>query len=102
MGSSKVYYADKIVEIQKQALSFSNPQIPCSWEHLDEIRSGVYCVFNQDFFQQFGDLSQYEVFQHNGNHIFELTDQQVDKVNDILKRIFEYSNNNQKTQTRQQ
>lgn len=83
VGNSKVYYADKIVEIQKQALSFSNPQIPYSWEHLDKIRSGVYCVFNYQFFQQCGNLSQYEIFQPGGTHIFELTDEQVDRVNDI-------------------
>jgi AraC family transcriptional regulator, transcriptional activator of pobA len=92
MGNSKVYYADNIVEIKKQALSFSNPQIPYSWEHLDKIRSGVYCVFNHEFFQQFGSFSQYEVFQPGGNHIFELTDEQVDKVNEIFKRIFEEIN----------
>jgi AraC family transcriptional activator of pobA len=92
MGGSKVYYADKIIEIEKQALAFSNPQIPYSWEHLDKIRSGVYCVFNQEFFQQFGNLSQYEVFQPGGNHIFELTDEQVERVNAIFRRIFEEIN----------
>ena len=27
-GNSKVHFADQVVEIQKQAISFSNPQIP--------------------------------------------------------------------------
>jgi hypothetical protein len=31
IGNSKVHYADKVVEVQKQALSFSNPQIPYKW-----------------------------------------------------------------------
>ena len=50
ISNSKVHYADKVVEVQKQALSFSNPQIPYKWEHIDNIRSGAYCIFNQHFF----------------------------------------------------
>ena len=40
IGNSNVHYSDKVVEVQKQALSFSNPQIPYKWDH-DKIRSGV-------------------------------------------------------------
>ncbi len=89
IGNSQVHYADQVIEVKKQALSFSNPQIPYKWEHLDNIRSGAYCIFNQHFFHQFGNLSQYEVFQPNGTHIFELTDEQVTKVSAIYERMFE-------------
>jgi AraC family transcriptional regulator, transcriptional activator of pobA len=91
-GSSKVHFADKIVEVKKQALSFSNPQIPYKWEHLDNIRNGSFCVFNHHFFHQYGNLNQYEVFQPNGTHIFELTDEQVSIVESIYKRMFEEIN----------
>lgn len=92
IGNSHVHYADKVFEVQKQALSFSNPQIPYKWEHLDTIRSGVYCIFNQYFFHQFGNLSQYSVFQPDGTHIFELTDEQVNEVNGLFQRMFEEIN----------
>lgn len=92
IGNSKVHYADKVVEVQKQALSFSNPQIPYKWEHLDRIRSGVYCIFNQHFFHQFGNLNQYSLFQPGGTHIFELTDEQVNLVTVLYQRIFEEIN----------
>jgi len=84
---SHVHYADKIIEIKNQALSFSNPQIPYKWEHLDTMREGVYCIFNQQLFQQFGQLSQYEVFQPNGQHVFELSTPQAKVVSDIFDRI---------------
>jgi AraC-like DNA-binding protein len=83
-GNSKVHYADKVFEIKKQALAFSNPLIPYKWEHLDTIREGVYCIFNQHFFHHFGQLSQYEVFQPNGDHVFELTDAQTEQVSEIF------------------
>jgi AraC-like DNA-binding protein len=86
-GQSEVHFADRSVAVQKQALSFSNPQIPYKWEHLDKIREGVYCIFNQHLFHQYGQLAQYEVFQPKGKHIFELTDDQVAIVSDIFDRI---------------
>ncbi len=91
-GNSKVYYADKVIEVQKQAISFSNPQIPYKWEHLDNIRSGAFCIFNQHFFHQFGSLNQYSVFQPNGTHLFELTDEQFLQVEAIFDRIFQEIN----------
>lgn len=89
IGNSQVHYADQVIEVKKQALSFSNPQIPYKWEHLDNVRNGAYCIFNQHFFHQFGNLSQYEVFQPSGTHIFELTDEQAAKVSAIYERMFE-------------
>lgn len=86
-GNSRVHYADKAIQVQKQALSFSNPQIPYKWEHLDGIRDGVYCVFNSRFFHQFGNFKDYEVFQPNGNHVFELTDDQVDQIQEVFDKI---------------
>ena len=92
IGNSKVHYADKVVEVKKQALSFTNPQIPYKWEHLDNVRSGSFCVFNQHFFHQYGNLNQYSVFQPNGIHIFELSDEQVKKLAAIYERMFEEIN----------
>jgi AraC-like DNA-binding protein len=86
-GGSKVHYADKIYEVKNQALSFSNPMIPYKWEHLDKIREGVYCIFSNDFFHQFGQFQQYEVFQPHGVHIFELTDDQAQQVKEIYTKI---------------
>lgn len=89
LGNSAVHYADRVVEVKKQALCFSNPFIPYKWEHLDGIREGCYCIFNQYFFHQYGDLNQYSVFQPKGEHIFELTDEQVLFVKGIFERMFE-------------
>lgn len=96
IGNSKVHYADKVVEVKKQALSFSNPQIPYKWEHLDTIRSGAFCIFNQHFFHQYGNLNQYSVFQPNGNHLFELEDEQVTKLQSLYDRMFEEINSDYK------
>ena len=89
VGQRKVHYADKVVTVHKQALSFSNPQIPYKWEHIENVRGGAFCIFNQQFFHQFGNLNQYEVFQPGGAHVFELSDEQVNTVGSIYDRMFE-------------
>lgn len=88
IGNSRVHYADKVVEVKKQALTFSNSHIPYTWEHLDTVREGFFCIFNHQFFNQYGSLSQYEVFQPDGTHVFELTDEQVSSLSLIFERMF--------------
>lgn len=88
-GRSQVHYADKVIQIQKQALTFSDPLIPYKWEHLDEIRNGHYCIFDASFFTGFGHLNKYSVFQPQGEHVFELDDEAAEMVEGIFKRMEE-------------
>ena len=89
VGDINMNYADRVVSIKKQALFFSNPQIPYNCENLERIEKGFYCIFNQHFFHKFGDLNQYSVFQPSGNHVFELLDEQVEYISGIYKKMFE-------------
>ncbi|MET0758958.1 MAG: AraC family transcriptional regulator [Flavobacterium sp.] len=91
-GNGKFLYADKEIEVQKQALVFSNPQIPYSWEQRDRIIGGCFCIFNQDFFHHYGNLNHYTLFQPDGNHAFELTDEQLTLVTKTFDRMFEEIN----------
>ena len=88
VGDIHMNYADRVVSIKKQALFFSNPQIPYNCENLERIETGFYCIFNQHFFHKFGDLNQYSVFQPGGNHVFELLDEQVEQITVIYKKMF--------------
>ena len=92
IGRNKVYYADKVIEIKKQALLFANPQIPYNWEAIDDYQTGFFCVFTPAFFHHFGNLKDYDVFQPDGTPIFELTDEQADKIQILFKRMFEEIN----------
>ncbi|MEM6893307.1 MAG: AraC family transcriptional regulator [Bacteroidota bacterium] len=87
-GKSRVHYADKIVEVEKQVVVFSNPQIPYNWEKIDEQLTGYFCVFTEAFFHQFGDLTKYPVFQPSGNPVFQLTDEQTDTLSTIFQKMF--------------
>lgn len=84
-----MHYADGVAEIQKQALVFSNPQIPYSCEYTDRIICGYFCLFTLSFFHQYGNLDQYAIFQPGNKHAFELTDEQVTRVTEVYKSMFE-------------
>lgn len=86
-GPARVHYADRVIEVKKQVLSFSNPLIPYKWEHLEKMTECTYMIFNQQFFHQYAQFQHYELFQPNGAHIFELTDEQAVQVRKMLNKI---------------
>lgn len=85
-GKSRVYYADKVIEVKKQALSFSNPLIPYKWEHTKALK-GYYCIFDSTFFSQFGNFIQYEMFQPAGKPVYELSDEQAGQVKTCFQKM---------------
>jgi AraC family transcriptional regulator, transcriptional activator of pobA len=87
VGPISMNYADKVIKVKKQALFFSNPFIPYNCENLEAIKSGYYCIFNQHFFNRFGDPNQYSVFQPKGNHVFELTNDQAKHIAEIFHKM---------------
>lgn len=93
-GKGTVHYASKTVEVKQQALCFSNPKVPYKWESTKEIESGYFCIFNEAFFHQFGNINQYSIFHPQGNFIFELSDEQVKEVEPIYEKMFAEINSN--------
>jgi AraC-like DNA-binding protein len=87
IGDVEMNYADKVVAVKKQAMVFSNPQIPYQCNHIERIQEGIYCIFNTHFFHKFGELNQYSLFQPKGNHVFELTDEQAEQVKAIFTKM---------------
>ncbi len=88
-GSYKIHFADGTVEVKKQALVFSSPQIPYNCEFTNENRIGFFCVFTPAFFYNYGNLNDYEIFQPGHRHIFELTDEQLKKLTGVYKSMLE-------------
>jgi AraC-like DNA-binding protein len=51
LGTGRLHYADKGVEIDRPALIFSNPMIPYAWEAISEEQEGFFCLFTEGFLQ---------------------------------------------------
>lgn len=89
VGKNRVHYADKSIDIDKQALFFASPQIPYNWEYLSEEQSGFFCIFTETFFNHFGNIKDYPVFKPGGNPIFQLTDEEAKKIKEIYIKMMD-------------
>lgn len=87
-GTGVFVYADREIEIENYSIIFSNPQIPYGWKQKENFTEGFSCLFDQPFFNQYGSINNYSVFQP-GNNIYQLNEQQFIQLESIFKRMFE-------------
>lgn len=91
IGKNRAEYADKVIEIEHNALLFATPQIPYNWVPVDDNQSGVFCIFSEDFFagSSLGKkLQELPVFQPGGNPVFFLNEEQIEEVKLIFNKMF--------------
>ena len=43
-GANRAEYADKVVQIEKQALLFATPKVPYHWLPQNEKQQGAFCI----------------------------------------------------------
>jgi len=96
-GKCRCHFADKTVEIDGYALIFIHPMIPFLLEETHEPIKEHFCIFNEDFFDHFGNIKAYPVFQNNQESIFNLTEKEyrefetvLDKMGEELASDYEY------------
>src|ERR1700761_833719 len=90
-GAGRFYYADKMFEFgeAQPALTFTNPQIPYTFERLGGDISGFFCIFTDAFFGPFGHMREYPVFKPGGMPIFFLSEEQIESTRAIFLRMIE-------------
>ena len=86
-GHNRIGYADKVIELDRPALVFSNPLIPYKWEQLSDETTGYFCIFTEAFFKQFGHLREYPLFQPGSTPVFILSDEQAAAIISIYDRM---------------
>jgi AraC-like DNA-binding protein len=87
-GKTRLYYADKTVEFDC-ALLFSNPNIPYAWEFIEPEQSSYFCVFKDEFFDQFVNIKDYPVFKPGDIPLFHLNDQQYAGFEHVFKQMLQ-------------
>jgi len=90
VGRNRVEYADKVIEIEKQALLFATPRIPYHYVAQDKKQSGHFCIFTADFLlpsKSGVTLDELPLFRPGGYPIFQLTKQDVKEVSAIFDKI---------------
>lgn len=90
IGTGKLYYADRWIQIDKPALLFSNPVVPYSWEAESEAQSGWYCLFTEDFIQhseRINSLLESPLFKLGSNPVFFPDEAQVSEIASIFAKM---------------
>lgn len=89
-GKNRAEYADKIIDVEKNALLFATPKVPYHWYPLDENQSGSFCVFTADFLikNKVGVvLDELPIFKSGGYPVFEITDEEADEIGQVFRKM---------------
>jgi AraC family transcriptional regulator, transcriptional activator of pobA len=90
IGKGILHYADKSIEINGKALSFSNPNIPYSWEATSAEQSGYFCLFKEEFIHsglRSESLNESPLFKVGGTPIFFPEEPQIKAISDIFEKM---------------
>jgi AraC family transcriptional regulator, transcriptional activator of pobA len=90
IGKNKAEYADKVVEIKKNALLFATPKIPYNYIPQDDNQSGFFCIFTTDFLlpNKTGIvLDDLPIFKPGGVPIFSLTKEEVKELEFLFSKM---------------
>jgi AraC family transcriptional regulator, transcriptional activator of pobA len=89
-GRNRAEYADKVIDIERQALLFATPNIPYHYVPQAEQQSGTFCIFTPDFMAHTKSgvvLTDLPLFRPGNVPVFELADSQMNEAASIYQKI---------------
>jgi len=89
-GRNRAEYADKVLEIEQNALLFATPKVPYHWIPLDPNQSGHFCVFTDEFLIKNKSgviLDDLPIFQSGGYPVFEISNEEADEIEFVLLKM---------------
>ncbi|MBD0256540.1 MAG: helix-turn-helix transcriptional regulator [Cytophagales bacterium] len=89
-GRNRAEYADKVIDIEKNALLFATPKIPYHYLPQDDNQSGHFCIFTADFLVHTKSgvvLDELPLFRPGGYPVFQLADEQVEELAYIYRKM---------------
>ena len=90
-GRNKAEYADKVIDIEKNALLFATPKIPYNYVPQDENQSGCFCIFTDEFLIHSKSgvvLDDLPIFQPGGYPVFLISDEETEEIISIFKKMY--------------
>jgi len=90
-GRNRAEYADKVIDIEKNALLFATPKVPYHWLPQDDQQDGYFCVFTNEFLVQSKAgimLDELPIFRSGGHPVFQLTDDVKDELHAIFAKMY--------------
>ncbi len=90
VGRNRYHYADKVVEVEDNALLFANPLVPYHWEPLAGPQTGFFCIFTEAFLPlppAGGAPGSFPVFEPGGQPIYFLSAAQRAEVEQLFEKM---------------
>ncbi len=90
-GRNRAEYADKVIDIEQNALLFATPKVPYNWLPQDDNQSGYFCIFTDDFLVKEKSgivLDDLPIFRVGGYPIFQLSDEEAGEINFIFNKMY--------------
>lgn len=90
-GQNKAEYADKEINIEKNALLFATPRIPYHYIPQNDIQQGYFCIFTDSFLVHSKSgvvLDELPIFRPGGYPIFELSNEDANDISLIFKKMY--------------
>jgi AraC family transcriptional regulator, transcriptional activator of pobA len=93
IGTGKLFYADKWIEVNRPALLFSNPTRPYAWEPISQSQEGYFCLFTESFWaSNYNDLAQFPFFKVGGQPLYFVDQQQQDFISGLFQQMLQEIN----------
>ena len=92
IGTGVLNYANKAIRIDKNALIFSNPLIPYSWEATSDRQEGYFCLFTDEFIQKNNgtvNIAESPLFKIGGDPVFFLNENQTQYLCEIYRKMLD-------------
>jgi AraC family transcriptional activator of pobA len=89
-GRNRAEYADKVIDIEKNALLFATPRIPYNYVPQDDEQSGYFCIFTSDFLLHAKSgvvLDDLPIFRPGGYPIFQLTNEDAAELTFLFQKM---------------
>jgi AraC family transcriptional activator of pobA len=89
-GRNRAEYADKVIEIEKNALLFATPKVPYHWVPLDMDQAGHFCIFTDEFLVQAKSgvvLDDLPIFRSGGYPVFQVSEEEASEIDSIFKKM---------------
>lgn len=89
-GRNRAEYADKVIQVEKNALLFASPKVPYHWVPEDENHSGTFCVFTGSFLVKNKSgvaLDELPIFKSGGYPVFEISDEEAEDIALVFRKM---------------
>jgi AraC family transcriptional regulator, transcriptional activator of pobA len=88
-GRATAEYADKVIELEKNALLCATPKVPYNWVPEEDL-TGNFCIFTADFLNKSKsgiELDELPIFKSGVVPVFKINDKQAKEISSIYKKM---------------